>query len=65
MRFRQIQDAVSSTTLAVSMKAFNVRKAQEVWIFGESPVGVQSVSLMLMVHPTVTESNSFFQLQVS
>ena len=65
MRFQQIQDAAFLTTLAVSMKAFNVREAQEVWIFGESPVGVQSVNLRDTVHPTVTEANSFFQVQVS
>lgn len=65
MWVRHIQDTISSTTLAVSLKAFDVGKAQGVWIFGKSPAGDQSASLMLMVHPAVTESNSFFQLQVS
>ena len=65
MRFRRIKDAASSTTLAVSLKHFDVREAQGVWIFGKSQVGVQPANPMATAHPKVAEANGFFQVQES
>ena len=65
MKFRRIGDAASSTTLAVSLKAFDVREAQGVWFFGKSHVGVQPTNPMAAAHPTVAGVNSFFQVKES